>query len=66
MPLAAPAEPARSVLDGGEHGAILARSDEQKRPFDLQLTLTTGRRSYELSLLRRPVAPGSDSDAEHL
>jgi len=47
MPLAAPAEPARSVLDGGEHGAILARSDEQKRPFDLQLTLTTGRRSYD-------------------
>jgi hypothetical protein len=26
MPLAAPAEPARSVLDGGEHGAILASS----------------------------------------
>jgi hypothetical protein len=26
MPLAAPAEPARSVLDGGEHGAILAGS----------------------------------------
>ena len=32
MPLAAPAEPARSVLDGGEHGAILAKSGNKKRP----------------------------------
>ncbi len=28
MPLAAPAEPARSVLDGGEHGATIARKGQ--------------------------------------
>jgi hypothetical protein len=28
MPLAAPAKPARSVLDSGEHGATLWRTDD--------------------------------------
>lgn len=35
MPLAAPAEPARSVLDGAEHGATLAIS--QTSPTNLPL-----------------------------
>ena len=42
MPLAAPAKPAQSVLDSGEHGATLSG----KGPHHRKSPLTTGRRSY--------------------
>jgi len=43
MPLAAPAKPAQSVLDSGEHGATLSG----KGPHHRKSPLTTGRRSYD-------------------